>query len=86
MKKNSSKIRAFVFANTPILQNSSTPKRFAPAPAKPLNSDLALSTRFSMLNEHKNFFTDKITTLQQSAVGIYPIFLIPVDYQEAISG
>ena len=39
-----------------------------------------------MLNEHKNLFIDKITTLQQSAVGIYPIFLIPVDYQEAISG
>jgi hypothetical protein len=35
----------------PILQYSSTPKELAPAPAKPLNSDLALRTRFSMLNK-----------------------------------
>jgi hypothetical protein len=28
-----------VFVNTPILKYSSTPKRFAPTPAKPLNSD-----------------------------------------------
>jgi hypothetical protein len=43
-------MRAFFFANTPILQYSSTPKRLAPVPAKSLNSDLVLRTRFSLLN------------------------------------
>jgi hypothetical protein len=35
----------------PTLQYSSTPKELAPVPAKPLNFDLALRTRFSMLNK-----------------------------------
>jgi hypothetical protein len=35
----------------PTLQYSSTPREFAPVPAKPLNYDLALRTRFSMLNK-----------------------------------
>ena len=34
-----------------IFGHSSTPKELAPVPAKPLNSDLALRTRFSMLNQ-----------------------------------
>ncbi len=44
-------IRAFAFSNTPVLQYSKTPKKLAPVPAKPLNSDLASRTRFSMLNK-----------------------------------
>jgi hypothetical protein len=39
------------FSNTPTLQYSSTPKEIALVPAKPLNADLALRTRFSMLNK-----------------------------------
>jgi hypothetical protein len=36
----------------PTLQYSSTPKEFAPVPAKPLNSHLALKTSFTMLNKY----------------------------------
>ena len=35
----------------PTLQYSSTPKGLAPVPAKPLNSDLALRTRFLVVNK-----------------------------------
>jgi hypothetical protein len=35
----------------PTPQHSNTPKELALAPAKPLNADLALRTRFSMLNK-----------------------------------
>jgi hypothetical protein len=45
-------IRAFVFANTPILQYSNTPvleNSSQSLPAKLCNSDLALKTRFSMI-------------------------------------
>jgi hypothetical protein len=34
----------------PTLQYSNTPKRLAPVPVKPVNSDLVLWTRFSLLN------------------------------------
>jgi hypothetical protein len=35
----------------PTLQHSSTPKELAPVPAKPLNSNMTLKTRFSMFNK-----------------------------------
>jgi hypothetical protein len=44
-------IRAFAFSNTPIFQYSSTQKRSQSLPAKPLNPDVALSTKSSMLNK-----------------------------------
>ena len=47
-------MRAFPFTNTPILLYSSTPvlqNSSQSLPAKPLNSDLALRTRFSLLNK-----------------------------------
>jgi hypothetical protein len=41
--------RAFAFSNTPVLQYSKNSSQFLPA--KPLNSDLALRIRFSILNK-----------------------------------
>jgi hypothetical protein len=39
-------IRVFAFADTPILQYSSTPKQLAFLPAEPCNADLAQRTSY----------------------------------------
>jgi hypothetical protein len=47
----------FELSSFPTLQYCSTPKELAPVPAKLLNPDLALKTRFSMLNNQSWHYT-----------------------------
>ena len=58
----------FELSSFPTLQYSNTPKQLAPVPAKPLNSDLALKTRFSMLNNRFQHYTREQKVIKLESV------------------